>query len=89
MLSGEKSAGGGRGGGGPGGGRGPGEGERGRLGEWMHEVGEVSNTGGVCERKRACSSVTSVIAFPFPLSLRRNSASRRARSLERSSASGV
>lgn len=75
MLSGEKSAGGGRGGGGTGGGRGPGEGECGRLGDASHDVGESSNTG-VREREHARSSVTSVVTFPFPLSLRRNRASR-------------
>lgn len=72
-MPGEKSAGGGRGGGGPGGGRGPGEGERGGLGDTSREV---SNTG-VREWGRADSSVD---AFPFPLSFRRSSDSRRARS---------
>jgi hypothetical protein len=75
-MPGEKSAGGGRGGGGPGGGRGPGEGERGGLGDTSREAIEVSNTE-VREWGRADSSVD---AFPFPLSFRRSSDSRRARS---------
>jgi len=81
MLSGVKSAGGGRGGGGPGGGRGPGEGERGRV------LAEVSREGvGVHERERMRWDVPLGNAFPFPLSFRPRSDSRRAES--RSSSGG-